>query len=149
MQWRVVAGLALTLVVATVQAGPSPQGRWQTIDDETGKAKSVVELQVSGEGQLSGRVVELLNHPGQDNPLCEACEGERHAQPIKGMTILWGCVPTRTATGWAARCSTRPRARSTRPRSAWMRMASSCTCVVSSVSRRLGVRKPGAAWPSD
>lgn len=90
MQWRVVAGLALTLVVATVQAGPSPQGRWQTIDDKTGKAKSVVELQVSGEGQLSGRVVELLNHPGQDNPLCEACEGERHAQPIKGMTILWG-----------------------------------------------------------
>jgi len=74
-------------------AADSPAGRWQTIDDETGKPKSIVEIQQAADGTLSGTVAEILQSDHGPNPLCSACEGERKDQPITGMTILWGLKP--------------------------------------------------------
>jgi uncharacterized protein (DUF2147 family) len=69
-------------------ADMSPVGRWQTIDDATGKPKSIVEISDTG-GELQGKVVELLN-PSKPNPTCDNCDGDRKGKPIQGMTILWG-----------------------------------------------------------
>ncbi|MGH8444073.1 MAG: DUF2147 domain-containing protein [Solimonas sp.] len=77
----------LGLAQAAIDTG-SPVGTWKTIDDETGKAKSLVEITESN-GQLHGRIVKLFN-PSKPNPICEKCEGGKKDQPINGMEILWG-----------------------------------------------------------
>lgn len=88
---------ALALGASSVfAAGESPVGRWQTIDDETGKPKSIVEIKEVN-GELQGSVVELIN-PSKPNPTCEKCEGDRKDKPIQGMTILWGVK--KDGNGW-------------------------------------------------
>lgn len=66
----------------------SPVGQWRTIDDETGKPKSIIEI-VSLNGELQGNILELIN-PSEPNPVCDKCEGERANQAITGMNIIWG-----------------------------------------------------------
>ncbi|MEK0361354.1 DUF2147 domain-containing protein [Pseudomonas sp. CBC3] len=86
--------LALPLPATSMAfAAESPAGRWQTIDDETGKPRSIVEIQEAADGTLSGKVAEILQSDQGPNPLCSACEGKRQDQPITGMTILWGLKP--------------------------------------------------------
>ncbi|MGV7194684.1 DUF2147 domain-containing protein [Xanthomonas sp. NCPPB 1325] len=91
--------VALPLAAASLlaQASDSPVGRWKTIDDETGKPKSVVQIEQTANGTLSGKVVEILQSAKGPNPLCDKCEGERKGKPIKGMTILWGLKADGTA----------------------------------------------------
>ncbi|MFC6841752.1 DUF2147 domain-containing protein [Xanthomonas theicola] len=92
--------LALPLSVAAFvaqAADTSPVGRWQTIDDETGKPKSIVQIEQAGNGTLSGKVIEILQSDKGPNPLCEKCDGTQQGKPIKGMTILWGLKPDGTA----------------------------------------------------
>jgi len=62
-------------------------GRWRTIDDETGEAKSIVEIERSGDGIYSGRIVELFN-PSRPDPTCDKCSDDRKGQPITGMEII-------------------------------------------------------------
>ncbi|HEY9547266.1 MAG TPA: DUF2147 domain-containing protein [Solimonas sp.] len=69
-------------------ANDTPVGTWKTIDDATGKAKSLVTIR-EDDGTLHGKVVKLFN-PSKPNPTCEKCEGKRKDQPIMGMEILWG-----------------------------------------------------------
>lgn len=66
----------------------SPVGTWKTIDDVSGKPKSIIQVSVSS-GRLYGRVARIYPGPGQDqNLLCTACKGSKHNQRIVGMTIL-------------------------------------------------------------
>jgi uncharacterized protein (DUF2147 family) len=85
--------LPLLLLIVTSQSGvteSSPVGTWRTIDDETHKPRALVRVE-EHDGTLSGRIVQLFRDPGEDPaPLCSPCEGERHNQPVLGMTILWG-----------------------------------------------------------
>jgi len=68
----------------------SPAGVWKTIDDETGKPKSLVRI-TDENGVLTGKIEKLFRPADQDqNPKCTACEGARKDQPIIGMTILSG-----------------------------------------------------------
>lgn len=88
------AGLTVLLLACIPAAyGASPTGRWQTIDDETGQPKSIITLTQAGDGTLSGSVTEILKSDKGPNPRCEKCEGERHNQPIIGMTVLWDLRP--------------------------------------------------------
>ena len=68
----------------------SPTGRWQTIDDDTGKPKSVVEIYRTTDGSYAGKVVEVLDTRNGTDPLCDKCRGGNRNKPIKGMVILWG-----------------------------------------------------------
>lgn len=81
---------ALIVSAAWADAG-SPTGVWRTVDDKTGKERSVVRIVDQG-GVYEGKVEQLLNRQPDDDPdgLCRKCEGERKDQPIVGMTILWG-----------------------------------------------------------
>src|SRR5690606_15185290 len=83
----ILACRTLTLHVAL------PICRWKTIDDETGNAKSIVEISRAPDGTLQGTVVEILQSDRGPNPVCDKCSGERKDQPIQGMTILWGLTP--------------------------------------------------------
>jgi len=63
-------------------------GRWNTIDDNTGKKRSVVELSVQN-GTLTGSIVDLYDKTRLDKR-CVKCPGERKDQPIVGMEIIRG-----------------------------------------------------------
>lgn len=80
----------LALLPMTAFAKASPVGRWQTIDDETGKVKSIVEVSENANGKLQGKVVEVLHSTRGPNPVCDKCSGANKDKPVEGMTILWG-----------------------------------------------------------
>ncbi|MBN7797836.1 DUF2147 domain-containing protein [Parahaliea mediterranea] len=90
MPQRLIISL-LIAVLAPLAVAADPAGRWRTIDDDTGEARSIVEISMAG-GTLSGKVLRLFN-PTEPNPRCTQCSGEREGQPIEGMTVLWGLVP--------------------------------------------------------
>jgi uncharacterized protein (DUF2147 family) len=85
--------LPLLLALPTLAfAQASPVGRWKTIDDETGKVKSIVEITESG-GTLRGQVAEVLQSDRGPNPTCDKCQGANKDKPVKGMVILWDLAP--------------------------------------------------------
>ena len=80
----------MVAVPAAMAQNASPAGMWKTIDDETGKPKSLVRITDEG-GVLTGKIEKLFRPADQDqNPKCTACEGARKDQPLIGMTILSG-----------------------------------------------------------
>lgn len=87
--------VALPLLAASLaaSAADSAIGRWKTIDDKTGRVKSIVEITSAGSGMLSGQVVEVVYSERGPNPVCDKCSGERKDKPVKGMVILWGLKP--------------------------------------------------------
>ncbi len=83
------ASLALLLLAPAVYAAnDSPIGTWTTIDDDTGQAKSIVEIEMVG-NSLQGKVIKVLQSDQGEHPVCKECKGERHNQPVEGMIILW------------------------------------------------------------
>ncbi|AOX61464.1 DUF2147 domain-containing protein [Stenotrophomonas sp. TWI700] len=83
--------LALPLMMAAMSASAADGavGRWKTIDDKTGKVKSIVEITQATNGTLTGKVVDILHSDKGPNPVCDGCEGANKNKPVKGMTILW------------------------------------------------------------
>jgi len=61
-------------------------GKWKTIDDETGKAKSIVEIYEQN-GKVFGKIVDIIN-PDRKNALCAKCEGEDKNKPIIGFVLI-------------------------------------------------------------
>lgn len=62
-------------------------GKWKTIDDETGKPKSIVEISEK-DGKIYGKVIEILTE--NKTAVCSKCEGTNKNKPIKGLTIITG-----------------------------------------------------------
>jgi uncharacterized protein (DUF2147 family) len=85
----VVLSTACTLAAMPLHAADTPAGIWKTIDDETGQDKSIIQIREQ-DGELTGKVLEVLQSDQGPDPVCKECEGERHDQPVVGMTILWG-----------------------------------------------------------
>ena len=82
-------GLALLSACALADTS-SPVGVWRTIDDRTGKERSIIVVTESA-GVFEGKVEKIFDQPGDDpKHLCNDCEGERKGKPVIGMTILWG-----------------------------------------------------------
>jgi uncharacterized protein (DUF2147 family) len=70
--------------------GQSILGKWTTIDDNTGKVKSVVDIFERGD-KLYGKVVKIYPAPGEDpDPVCNECEESdpRFNKKIIGMEII-------------------------------------------------------------
>ena len=77
------AGLAQTVL-----------GKWKTIDDESGRPRSVVEL-FERNGKVYGRVVKLYREPHEDqDPVCKECDAKdpRYKKKVIGMEILTNMV---------------------------------------------------------
>ena len=79
---------ALSLLLTTALAADltSPVGKWRTIDDQSGKPKSIVQI-TEDQGVLTGKIVELLE--GATEKTCSKCEGDLKDKPLVGMKILW------------------------------------------------------------
>lgn len=63
-------------------------GKWKTIDDETGKAKSIVEIYEKS-GKIYGKVIEILDLDHK-NDSCKKCSGTDADKPILGMIVIKG-----------------------------------------------------------
>jgi uncharacterized protein (DUF2147 family) len=66
----------------------SPVGRWKTVDDATGKVKSLVAIR-EGNGKLYG-TIETLFDPPVPYPTCYLCSGAMKDRPLVGLEVLWG-----------------------------------------------------------
>lgn len=81
--------IAMPFVHARENHQISPIGYWKTIDDVTGNPKAIVQIWQQPDKTLWGRILKIFPRPHHDqNELCTACKGERHNQPIVGMTII-------------------------------------------------------------
>ena len=86
----VSAFVLLLGALLTAQASESPVGLWRTIDDKTGKEKSLVRI-VEANGELRATIEKLFREPHEEpNPNCDKCPGERKNKPVLGMMIMTG-----------------------------------------------------------
>ena len=84
----------LTLVLSIVSMSAFSQsvtGIWKTIDDETLKQKSHVEVFIKG-GKLYGKVLRTFDDDGitPTDKLCEDCKGDLYNKKVIGMQIING-----------------------------------------------------------
>ena len=78
------------LLTAALLSAQTAVGTWKTIDDETGEAKSHIEIYERG-GKLYGKVAKTLR---ADAPAtCETCGGERAGKPFLGLEIITAAEP--------------------------------------------------------
>jgi len=76
--------ITLTLLVFTINA-QSITGKWKTIDDETGKEKSIIEIFKRGD-KFYGKIIDIID-TSKRNSKCDLCPDSRKDQPIFGMEI--------------------------------------------------------------
>ncbi|WP_426429931.1 DUF2147 domain-containing protein [Winogradskyella sp. HB-48] len=62
-------------------------GKWKSIDDETGEAKSIVEIYEKN-GKVYGKIVDILT--AKRDALCNKCKGKNKDKPVLGMVIIEG-----------------------------------------------------------
>mgnify|MGYP006161717775 FL=1 len=80
--------LLLLFGAAYSQSSSPLLGQWKTIDDETGRIKSVVEI-TERDGSFYGQVIELFRLPEEDqNPTCTGCKDDRKDELSLGMEIV-------------------------------------------------------------
>ncbi|MBL7814938.1 MAG: DUF2147 domain-containing protein [Saprospiraceae bacterium] len=65
----------------------SPIGVWKSIDDETGEAKSHVQLYQEN-GKMYGKVIAFLRKNTDPNRVCDKCTDWRKGQKIMQMMIV-------------------------------------------------------------
>lgn len=87
---KLLFSLSLLLFVIGANAQTSVTGKWKTIDDESGEAKSIVEI-FERDGAYYGKIIKLFRKPEEDqDPVCTTCptEDARYKKKIIGMEIL-------------------------------------------------------------
>ncbi len=84
--------LLLTTILNTpfsFAATDSPAGLWQTIDDKSGKPRSLVRINEHN-GEYSATIEKGLLETDTGDAVCSKCTDKRKDQPIIGMTIANG-----------------------------------------------------------
>ena len=69
-------------------------GRWVTIDDNSGKKRSIVEITEHG-GKAYGKIVQLFREPSEiQDPVCKECDptDDRYNKKVIGMEFIRGMV---------------------------------------------------------
>ena len=85
MKLLITGLLILSSIIVNAQ---SIAGLWKTIDDETGKPRSVVKIE-ERDGKYFGTIIKLFRSPDEEqDPICDECPGKRKNQKIIGMEII-------------------------------------------------------------
>jgi len=86
----IVLSLFLTsLTSVAFAAGATPAGLWRTIDDNSGKPRSLVRISENN-GEYSAVIEKGLLATDTPDAVCDKCKDERKGQRIVGMTIVKG-----------------------------------------------------------
>lgn len=83
---KLVFTFALSLI--SVFSFAQIEGKWKTIDDETGQAKSIVEIFKKSDGKYYAKINQLLQKPANNN--CVKCTDDRKNKPLIGLEIIRG-----------------------------------------------------------
>jgi len=84
---RLLLSFTFMLLSISIHA-QSVIGRWKTIDDDSNKPKSIVEVYEKN-GKIFGRIEKLYLEPGEDpDPVCDECTDHRKDKKVMGMTII-------------------------------------------------------------
>ncbi len=83
-----VCTLIIFLCMVTGLSAQSVVGIWKTIDDNTGEAKSYVEI-YEKDGKIYGKILEIFNKE-LVNAVCKECEGADKDKPLHGLVIMKG-----------------------------------------------------------
>jgi uncharacterized protein (DUF2147 family) len=86
--------LPLLFITISCLAQKSVIGKWKTIDDNTGEAKSIVEIFERG-SKVFGKIVSLVPKAGRPaDPVCDNCpeDDARYKKKIIGMEIIQNLV---------------------------------------------------------
>lgn len=63
-------------------------GKWKTIDDDTKKAKSIVEI-YKKDGKIYGKIIQLFRGADEEqDPICDECSGSDKDKKIIGLEML-------------------------------------------------------------
>jgi uncharacterized protein (DUF2147 family) len=88
-------GLARTVLVlaswwlSTFATAADIDGRWLTVDSDSGDKRSIVEITRTND-HIRGRIVELFIQPGEPaDPDCDLCSGAQRGKKIRGLEILF------------------------------------------------------------
>ena len=82
--------IAVMLVTNVVIASETtPAGLWKTIDDKTGKPRSLIRI-TENNGEYSAVVEKGLLATDTGEAVCDKCTDDRKGQKIVGMTIVKG-----------------------------------------------------------
>lgn len=83
--WKIAL---ISLLTITGLQAQGVLGKWTTIDDNTGEARSVIEIFERG-GKVYGKIVAIKDPAKRDN-VCEKCTGDDKNRPILGLELLKG-----------------------------------------------------------
>ena len=87
---KIVFTILVLLSVCFNSTAQSIYGKWKTVDDQSGKIKSIVEI-FERSGKVYGKILEVYPDPGDDpDPVCEECDEDdpRFMKRIVGMEII-------------------------------------------------------------
>lgn len=88
MKKSIILGLVVFFLMIGNAQSQTVLGKWKTIDDETGEAKSIVEVYEKS-GKVYGKVVEILRADHKKD-ICSKCDGVDKNKLILGMVIMNG-----------------------------------------------------------
>jgi uncharacterized protein (DUF2147 family) len=88
-RFALALALSASLAAVVVSAADPVVGRWNTIDDKSGKVRSTVELYQQG-GKVFGKIVGLAepNDESGKARICSKCTGADKDKPVVGLVIL-------------------------------------------------------------
>jgi uncharacterized protein (DUF2147 family) len=81
-----IVGLSL-LFFSTLSLAATPAGLWKTIDDKTGKPRSLIRITQIENSEYIAIVEKGLRESDTGDRVCDKCTDERKGQKIIGMTI--------------------------------------------------------------
>ena len=85
-----IGSILSVLLLASYSIAQTCVGTWITIDDESGKKKSKVEL-YKQDGKLFGKITYVYPRPGlEENAVRKKCPGDRKNKPLVGLQIVRG-----------------------------------------------------------
>lgn len=84
---KLIVTSVLTIFTVIGMQSQSVIGKWKTIDDHTGEAKSIVEISEKN-GKIYGKVLKILTD--KKDAKCDKCPGADKGKPIEGLTIIKG-----------------------------------------------------------
>jgi len=82
--------LIMLILSPNCLAQSSIVGKWTTIDDDSGEARSVVEI-TERTSKVFGKIIKLYPNPGEDpDPICDKCpeDDARYNEKIIGLEII-------------------------------------------------------------
>ncbi len=79
----------LTAFAAAAYAQPTPVGLWKTIDDKSGKERSLVRI-AEAAGVFTGRIEKRLDPDAKAEDVCDKCDDDRKGKPLTGLEIIRG-----------------------------------------------------------